>query len=130
MIQKCSYIPKGWGFERWVVNNDLYCGKELFIARGRKFSVHYHEKKDETFYVTEGKAYLSYAMLPPDEHWDDIQMRSWWNNNVKFEEMNVGDVFHVPPRMVHTLQAVTDFTVMEFSTHHDDDDSYRIIRWD
>ena len=43
--------PKGWGYEKWIVNNDLYCGKVLFFERGKKCSWHYHKVKDETFYV-------------------------------------------------------------------------------
>ena len=23
--------PKGWGYEKWIVNTDKYCGKILFF---------------------------------------------------------------------------------------------------
>ena len=22
-----KYVPKGWGYEKWIVNTDEYCGK-------------------------------------------------------------------------------------------------------
>ena len=46
--------PKGWGYEKWIVNKDEYCGKLLHIIKGMKCSWHYHQKKDETFYLQEG----------------------------------------------------------------------------
>ena len=24
---KIKFVPKGWGFEKWIVNNKEYCGK-------------------------------------------------------------------------------------------------------
>ena len=28
-----KFVPKGWGFEKWIVNCEQYCGKLLFIAK-------------------------------------------------------------------------------------------------
>ena len=128
MIKKSKYIPKGWGFERVIVN-DLYCGKELFIARDRKFSLHYHEKKDETFYVIKGLATLVWKQLPPEERWSDPELRRWVQDAESIV-LHPGDVIHIPVRMVHQITAISDFTMMEVSTHHEDDDSFRIIRGD
>ena len=44
-----KFVPKGWGFEKWIVNCEQYCGKLLYIAKGKKCSWHYHNKKDEVF---------------------------------------------------------------------------------
>ena len=49
------FVPKGWGYEDWLVNKDEYCGKLLFIKKNKKFSWHYHKLKDETFYIHTGK---------------------------------------------------------------------------
>ena len=46
---------KGWGYELWIVNNNLYCGKILHFNKGKKCSWHYHKVKQETFYVQKGK---------------------------------------------------------------------------
>ena len=44
-------VPKGWGYEKWIVNTDEYCGKLLHFIKGKKCSWHYHKLKDETFYL-------------------------------------------------------------------------------
>ena len=51
-------VDKPWGHEiRWAVNNK-YLGKILRIEPGQKLSRQYHEQKDETIYVLEGKLVL------------------------------------------------------------------------
>ena len=42
------HVPKGWGEELVIENNELYCGKILRFNGGCKFSMHYHMNKDET----------------------------------------------------------------------------------
>ena len=44
-------VPKGWGYEKWIVNSPLYCGKILWFCKDKKCSWHYHKKKDEVFYI-------------------------------------------------------------------------------
>jgi quercetin dioxygenase-like cupin family protein len=109
--------PKGWGYEKWIVNKDEYCGKLLHIIKGMKCSWHYHEKKDETFYLQEGKLLVRYS----EE--DDIE---------KAVEviMERGDKFHVYRGLRHQMLALEDSDLFEFSTQHFEDDSYRIIRGD
>ena len=51
MQEKLHVVPKGWGFEKWIVNNEKYCGKLLYFIKDRKCSWHYHKIKDETFYI-------------------------------------------------------------------------------
>jgi hypothetical protein len=48
-------VPKGWGKEVIIENNELYCGKLLCFNEGAKFSMHYHMIKDETWYVDKGE---------------------------------------------------------------------------
>ena len=48
-------VPKGWGEEIIIENNEMYCGKVLIFNQGCKFSMHYHLIKDETWYVNEGE---------------------------------------------------------------------------
>ena len=49
---------KGWGYELWIANNDLYCGKILHFNKGKKCSWHYHKIKQETFLILFGKVQL------------------------------------------------------------------------
>lgn len=115
--KKHHLVEKGWGYELWIVNNDLYCGKILHLYAGKKFSWHYHKDKDETFYVRNGRVKLLYGR---DE---DIN---------KANELVLGpdDSFHVSPGLIHQLIALEDTDVFEFSTHHEDSDSYRVIKGD
>ena len=109
--------PKGWGYEKWIVNKDEYCGKLLHIIKGMKCSWHYHQKKDETFYLQQGKLLVRYS----EE--DDIK---------KAVEviMERGDKFHVYRGLRHQMFALEDSDLFEFSTQHFEDDSYRIIKGD
>lgn len=55
-----TIVPKGWGHEVIFVNNDLYCGKILHFKKDAKFSMHYHLKKKETWYVNSGTFLFKY----------------------------------------------------------------------
>ena len=109
--------PKGWGYEKWIVNNDLYCGKILFFERGKKCSWHYHKVKDETFYVQSGEILLRYGEN------DDLERSKTIN-------LKPGDKFYVPPGLRHQMIGLADTELFEFSTQHFEDDSYRVIRGD
>ena len=112
-----KYVPKGWGYEKWIANSEKYCGKLLFIAKGKQCSWHYHKKKDEVFYIQSGRVMLYYG----------------WNDSIELAKtiiVEIGDKFHVPIRLKHKMYALEDSELFEFSTEHFDEDSYRIIAGD
>ena len=109
--------PKGWGYEKWIVNKPEYCGKLLFIEKDKKVSWHYHILKDETFYIQSGSIVLLYS----EE--DDIESA---NKTV----LNKGDSFHIPRKLRHRMIALEDTELFEFSTQHFETDSYRLIKGD
>ena len=105
-------VPKGWGKEIIFVNNDEYCGKLLCFDKGKKFSMHYHLKKKETWYVSKGAFILI---------WVDIA------NGITYTEyLKVGDVITNERGEPHQLIATEDAEVFEVSTKHFDDDSFRM----
>ena len=112
-----KFVPKGWGYEKWITNGPLYCGKILWFCRGKKCSWHYHEKKDEVFYVHRGKL---------EVYW------SWYDDFDKayVKTLIAGDKFHVPVGMRHRMIALEDTEMFEFSTEHFDEDSKRIEKGD
>jgi quercetin dioxygenase-like cupin family protein len=112
-----KYVPKGWGFERWVVNCEEYCGKLLYFEKGKRCSWHFHEIKDEVFYLQSGKMIVKYS----DE--DDLE-------NANELVLNAGDNFHVYTGLRHQMIALEDSELFEFSTQHFDSDSYRIVKGD
>ena len=115
--QKIKFVPKGWGFEKWIVNCAEYCGKLLFFEKGKKCSWHYHKLKDEYFYVHTGKIIVYYS----DN--DNIRMA---NSTI----LQKGDNFHVYRGLRHRMEALEDTELFEFSTQHFDTDSYRIEKGD
>jgi mannose-6-phosphate isomerase-like protein (cupin superfamily) len=50
-----KHVDKGWGYEKWIVNKEEYCGKLLFFNKDKRCSWHYHKIKDEVFYLQSGK---------------------------------------------------------------------------
>ena len=105
-------VPKGWGKEIIFVNNDEYCGKLLCFEKGKKFSMHYHIKKKETWYVSKG----SFILI-----WIETE-----NGITHTEYLKVGDVITNERGEPHQLIALEDAEVFEVSTKHYDEDSFRI----
>ena len=116
-FKEIKFVPKGWGYEKWIVNKSEYCGKILFFAKGKKCSWHYHKLKDEVFYINSGKLLVSYS------YEDDLSNAT----EVILEE---GDNFHVEVGMRHQMTELEDTQMFEFSTQHFDSDSYRVIKGD
>ena len=117
MSYDMKFVPKGWGFEKWIVNNEEYCGKLLYFVKGKKCSWHFHKLKDEVFYIQSGKILVKFS----DQ--DDIE---------KAEELvlSKGDNFHVYRGLRHQMLALEDTELFEFSTQHFDEDSHRIMKGD
>ena len=100
-------VEKPWGWELvWALAED-YCGKLLFVRAGQALSLQYHEVKDESWYVQDGRAELELSTLGADDH--------------ELLEIRPGDCFRFRPRTVHRLRALEDTLVIEVSTADVDD---------
>ena len=109
-------VPKGWGEELIIENNEMYCGKLLIFKEGCKFSMHYHLIKDETWYVDKGE--FLYRWIDTD------------TAEVHEQKLKVGDVVRQRVGQPHQIMAITDGTIFEVSTQHFDEDSYRVFKGD
>lgn len=109
-------VVKGWGKEIIFVNNNEYCGKLLCFNKGKKFSMHYHMQKKETWYVNKGKFILV---------WIETE-----NGITHKEYLNIGDVITNERGEPHQLIALEDSEVIEVSTQHFNNDSFRIYKGD
>tara|TARA_R110000824_G_scaffold128568_4_gene289586 strand:- start:84730 stop:85086 length:357 start_codon:yes stop_codon:yes gene_type:complete len=118
-VNSRNFVPKGWGYEDWIVNKQEYCGKLLFFKKGKRCSWHYHDLKDETFYIHSGKLSVQYGSS------DDKSSIS-----THTIVLRAGDTFHVPVGMRHQMTGITDVEMFEFSTQHFDEDSIRIEKGD
>jgi quercetin dioxygenase-like cupin family protein len=114
---KINFVPKGWGFEKWIVNCEEYCGKLLYFVKGKRCSWHYHDLKDEVFYVQSGKIKVLFSDNDDLETAEEIILET-------------GDNFHVYRGLRHQMIALKDTELFEFSTQHFDSDSYRIVKGD
>ncbi|MFV1959809.1 MAG: cupin domain-containing protein [Planctomycetota bacterium] len=99
------HVAKVWGEEHWIVNRE-YCGKKLVLRQGFRCSMHFHRVKDEVFYVLRGRVLL--------EAGDEVRV------------LEPGSMQHIPPGLHHRFWGLEDAEMIEFSTHHEDEDSYRL----
>ena len=109
------FVQKSWGSEVWFANNDLYCGKELYVRKNRTSSdgkFHFHKIKDQTFYIMIGVLSL--------EYYDPGCIKD--RNGIMLAK---GDSFRIAPFIRHRFTAMhRDCRFIETSTHHEDSDSY------
>ena len=111
-----TIMHKTWGSEVWFANNEKYCGKLLTINSGEWSSTgnfHYHEIKDETFFVIEGVLWLDIANDETGEYQRHILIEN--------------DSYRVMPGVKHRFTSGTGkpCKFIEASTTHREDDSYR-----
>lgn len=101
-------VPKTWGEEQWIVNNEKYCGKKMLIKQGYYCSYHMHKIKEETFYVLDGELEVIYGG--------------------KYKKIGKGQTLHLKPSKYHSFRALQDTIFFEFSTQHLDKDNYRLTK--
>lgn len=118
--EEVHIVPKVWGEERWLHNDEMYCGKILVLKGGKHCSLHYHKLKTETFYVARGHLQMELTDLEGAMQIPPLIREVF--------EMREGDTLLLKPGMVHRFTGMADETlIMEFSTQHFDEDSYRVV---
>lgn len=98
-------IDKPWGYELIWARSERYVGKILHVDRGETLSLQYHETKEETLYLIRGLVRLT--------------LRS--DRDERIIEMHQGEAFHIPPRLIHRIEALEDSDLAEVSTTELDD---------
>lgn len=98
--------PKPWGEEIWFAHNDKYAGKILKVRKGHRYSLQYHEKKEETQYIYSGKVKFTFGTD---------------KNDLQVKILNTGDKVDVHPYTIHRLEALEDSEIFEVSTPELDD---------
>jgi len=111
-----TVVNKGWGQEIVFVNNDLYCGKILRFHKNAKFSMHFHLCKKETWYVSSGLFLFKYINTT--------------NADINEMTLTVGDAITNEIGEPHQLICLEEGDIFEVSTHHEDCDSYRVMKGD
>ena len=98
-----SYIDKPWGYEKLWAHTDKYVGKLLHIKPGNKLSRQYHEVKEETIYVLDGRLILE---IGPCDNYETLVLPRTYT-------------YHIPPGMIHRFCAGPNgmpVSLMEVST--------------
>ena len=108
LISSVKIVPKIWGEEQWLVNNEKYCGKRMLIKEGYYCSYHNHKIKEETFYVLDGALEVI--------------------KEGQYLIIKAGETLHLKPGEYHSFRALKDTTFFEFSTQHLDEDNYRLTQ--
>jgi len=99
-------VEKPWGWELVWAEADAYVGKLLFVRAGESLSLQYHEVKEESWLVQEGRARLELGEV---------------GGALETIEIAPGDAFRFRAGTVHRVTAVEDTLVLEVSTPHLDD---------
>lgn len=111
--ENMEVVPKVWGHEVIICNNDDYCGKLLHINEGHASSYHYHDIKDEHMYVTKGILEIRHGYGDESDTVTTLVREK--------------EAFHIPIGLRHRLIAHEgDVEFFEFSTKHIDSDSIRV----
>ena len=97
-------VNKPWGHENVWALTEKYVGKILYIKKGCRLSLQFHEKKEETIMVLEGIMELVLEEGSQREQHSII--------------MSPGDTYHICPLTVHRFSASqgTDVKLVEVST--------------
>lgn len=99
-------VDKPWGYELVWAEAEQYVGKLLFVRAGQALSLQYHEVKDESWLVQEGRASLELGGV---------------GGELATVEIGPGDAFRYRPGTVHRVTAIEDTLILEVSTPHLDD---------
>jgi len=95
-------IPKPWGYEIILSPAQAQAtAKILHLKAGCRFSLQYHEIKEETLTLFQGKAKIIWGK---DE------------NNLNEEEMQPSLGYFIPRGLIHRVCAITDCDIFESST--------------
>jgi mannose-6-phosphate isomerase len=98
----CKKIEKPWGYEiHWVPENLPYMGKVLHIKKGHRLSLQYHDKKQETWFLINGRAKVV---------WDNEK------GELIETKLEKGKGYTCQVNQRHRLVGITDCDVVEVST--------------
>ena len=102
-------VEKYWGFMDTLHDDDSVTVKRIFMRAKTQSSLEYHVKKTESYYVERGtlKVGVRYARA---------------KNAIVV--LYPGDVFHIPPGLMHMRIAEEDCVIIETSSKDDDLDSH------
>jgi mannose-6-phosphate isomerase len=100
-------VEKPWGHELIFAVTDRYAGKLLHVKAGEALSLQFHNVKDESWYILEGRV--------------ELELGAPGQGVLSSEVVGAGASFRLEPGTVHRLRAIEDTTIVEVSTPELDD---------
>ena len=100
-------VEKPWGWELIWAETDAYAGKILFVQAGESLSLQFHNEKDESWYVLEGRA--------------RVELGAKGEGLIEEGVVVAGAAFRFRPGTVHRVRALEDTRILEVSTPQPDD---------
>jgi mannose-6-phosphate isomerase-like protein (cupin superfamily) len=100
-------VEKPWGWELIWAETDAYAGKILFVRAGESVSLQFHNEKDESWYVLEGRA--------------RVELGAKGEGLIEEGVVVAGAAFRFRPGTVHRVRALEDTRILEVSTPQLDD---------
>lgn len=95
-------VKKPWGYElHWVSEDMPYMGKIIHINVGKRLSLQYHDKKQESWFLIKGQAKII---------WEDEK------GSLMETEMQTGVGYTCNLGQKHRLTGITDCDIIEVST--------------
>lgn len=107
-----SRTEKNWGYEE-LIHNGAYCMKLLVYTRKLASSLHYHERKHESFYIASGIFEVQIGIEGADSATTRVR--------------GVGEHIVLPPRTLHRVRCIEPGVIVEASTRDDPDDCVRLV---
>ena len=106
-------VRKPWGYELWInsINSD-FAFKKIFIKKGFKTSLQFHNLKRETNLLLEGKAKFFYKKNKK------IRNLKVLKENIGLKKFEKNTIINVYPKNIHRIEALNDLILFEVSSPH------------
>jgi len=102
-------INKPWGYELLIANNSDCGAKLLVVKNGCRLSLQQHVKRHETWYGISGVG------------WVTLESEAGTRGTL----LTSGEVVHIPTKVWHRVEALTDLKLFEVVPKYDPDDIIR-----
>lgn len=111
---KRAFVTKPWGAEDWLVKNEHYVAKHLYLNPNEQISLQYHNEKHETMIVLEGMGHLRIGR-------EGLAEMESEDSTSHYQMITVGDIITIPPKTIHQIKAFTGLKILEISTPQTED---------
>tara|TARA_B110000444_G_scaffold261004_1_gene310421 strand:+ start:9488 stop:10240 length:753 start_codon:yes stop_codon:yes gene_type:complete len=109
-------VEKPWGYEIWVNGRHKnYAFKKIYIKKGFKTSLQFHNFKCETNILYNGRAELTYKK---NNRIHELDVK---DKDLGFYKIKGISSLSVKPKTLHRIKALSNITLFETSTPHLDD---------